>query len=692
MDIILKTGLISYSIAFISFLMLLSLLLLSWKSRVYRTLLIVACSASLIWAGWVTASPAFPIGSPAILSLLELSRNFSWLYFLYVVLQSHDESNNEERHKPFVNKHEKLVFFSIFLGLAAFLVSSQQAFTPIAAAKVKSITLTVWVILSISGLVLVEQVYRHAKPEGRWAIKHLCLGLGGIFAYDIYYYSDALLFNVINANLWVARGAVNAIAVPLIAISIKRNPKWNTGMHVSKQMLFRSATIMGTGIYLLSMSAVGYVLKYYGGDWGTALQVIFLFGAITLLLVGLFSGKIRAKVQVFLSKHFYNFKYDYREEWLSFTKILSDEKYQLPDNCSNAISTLLSSPGALMWVKRDQSHFDLISHWNMPAPESAPSKHFQLLENYFDDSHWIIDLDEYNESPSTYENIDIPRYFIDIQDAWLLIPIELNNELIGVMLVTHSHSQTALNWEDRDLIKMATFQIAVNLSQYETNRALTQARQFEAFNRLSVYIVHDLKNILGQLSLLISNAEKHKHNPAFIDDMISTVENSVLRMNSLMKQLRSGANDNASETIELNTLLLGLLPNHLKLLPLPTFTASDELFIAANPEKFATVVGHIIQNAQEATENNGFVTIETTKSDNSARIIIKDNGSGMDANFIENKLFSPFDSTKGLTGMGIGMFESREYLRKIGGNIQVTSLPTVGTTFTFTVPLVDRPI
>ncbi|PCI22307.1 MAG: PEP-CTERM system histidine kinase PrsK [Piscirickettsiaceae bacterium] len=687
MDIILTTSLTSYAIAFLGFLSLLIMLALSWKGRIYRSLLMAACFASMLWAGYIAVAMLMPNPSRITGNFLELIRDFSWLYFLYVVLQSHDE---KEQTNVSINNNEKLFFIVLFIALLAFLKSGNDPVTTLSEQQFQSITITLWVILSIIGLVLVEQVYRHAKPEGRWAIKHLCLGLGGCFAYDIFYYSDALLFNAINPNLWAARGAINIIAIPLIAISIKRNPKWNTGIHVSKQMLFHSVTIIGTGVYLLAMSGVGYVLKYYGGDWGATLQAVFFFGAISLLVLVLFSGKIRAKVQVFLSKHFYNLKYDYREEWLSFTKHLSDERYPLPDNCTNAISSLLNSPSGLMWIKRDQAHFDIISHWNMPSPESVSSQHFQPLSDYFAEHHWIIDLDEYRNSPSTYENIDVPEYFLNIPSAWLLIPIEFNNDLIGIMLIAHSHSQKELNWEDRDLIKMASFQVAVNLSQYETNRALTQARQFEAFNRLSVYIVHDLKNILGQLSLLISNAEKHKHKPEFIDDVISTVENSVTRMTSLMKQLRTGENDTSLETFELTPLLHNVVSSHSKRKPLPTLQCKEDLSISANATKFATVLGHIVQNAQEATDDDGFVEISTAKIQNSARIIIKDNGTGMDANFIENKLFSAFASTKGLTGMGIGMFESREYIRKIGGNIQVTSTPGNGTTFTFTMPLADE--
>jgi len=690
MNIILTASLTSHAITLVGFLALLLMLALSWKARIYRTLLLTACFASIIWAGKIVSSILLQDTNLALNSYFELFKSASWLYFLYVVLQSHDETNSDGTDKPKVTNNEKLFFIAILVAIFAFLKSENSLLTTLNEDQFNSIALTIWILLSICGLVLIEQVYRHARPEGRWAIKHLCLGLGGCFVYDIFYFSDALLFNAINPHLWTARGAVNAIAIPLIAISIKRNPKWNTGIHVSKQMLFHSVTIVGAGVYLLAMSGVGYALKYFGGDWGTTLQVVFLFGAISLLILVLFSGIMRAQIQVFLSKHFYNLKYDYREEWLSFTKTLSDERYPLPDNCTNAISTMLNSPGGLMWVKRDQNHFDVISHWNMPAPDSVPSEQFQGVKKYFENNHWIIDLDEYKNNPAAYEEIDIPKYFLSIPDGWLLIPIEFNNELIAIMLIAHSHGQPSLNWEDRDLIKMAAFQVAVNLSQYETNRALTQARQFEAFNRLSVYIVHDLKNILGQLSLLISNAEKHKHKPAFVDDVISTVENSVDRMTALMKQLRTGVNDESLETFQLNPLLQGVVSSHAKLKPMPTLTCENDLKVSANPMKFSTVIGHFVQNAQEATNDDGFVEIHTVKLKNSARITIKDNGIGMDTNFIENKLFNAFDSTKGLTGMGIGMFESREYIRKIGGNIQVSSSLGKGTTFTFTMPLSDN--
>ncbi|HIE53640.1 MAG TPA: PEP-CTERM system histidine kinase PrsK, partial [Chromatiaceae bacterium] len=214
-----------------------------------------------------------------------------------------------------------------------------------------------------------------------------------------------------------------------------------------------------------------------------------------------------------------------------------------------------------------------------------------------------------------------------------------------------------------------------------------QARQFEAFNRLSAYIVHDLKNILAQQSLVISNAEKHKHNPAFVDDVIATVANSVQRMTRLMEQMRSGLRGGKVRPLKLARLLTEVIERRSSNQPVPRLEAEDEkIGVEADAEQLATVFGHLIQNAQEATKNDGHIEVRLFRQGEQAIIEIQDDGVGMDATFINERLFKPFDSTKGLTGMGIGVFESREYIRSLGGDIQVQSEPGEGSLFRIWLP------
>jgi putative PEP-CTERM system histidine kinase len=217
-----------------------------------------------------------------------------------------------------------------------------------------------------------------------------------------------------------------------------------------------------------------------------------------------------------------------------------------------------------------------------------------------------------------------------------------------------------------------------------------ESRQFEAFNRLSAYVIHDLKNILAQLSLMVSNAQKHKHNPEFIDDMVITVSNTVERMSKLMVQLRSGAGQTEQQEFDLSELLETVVSEGRHRDPAPSLTLDGTSFtMTCDRDRLQTVFGHLVQNAQEACDKNGVVSVCMTREHGAAIVEVTDNGAGMDEEFIRHRLFKPFDSTKGLTGMGIGAFESRDFIRSLGGNIHVQSTPGVGSVFRVYIPYMD---
>lgn len=161
------------------------------------------------------------------------------------------------------------------------------------------------IIMSVVSLLLIEQIYRNSDRVRRWAVKHLCLGAGLIHAYDFYLFADAALFKQLDNNLWDARGAINAIAIPLIALSIARMPSWTLKLQISRRLVFHTATLSGAGIYLITMAAAGYFIKFYGGNWGSVIQTVFIIGAALLLFTLLFSDKIRSNIRVQLNKHFF---------------------------------------------------------------------------------------------------------------------------------------------------------------------------------------------------------------------------------------------------------------------------------------------------------------------------------------------------------------------------------------------------
>ena len=662
----------------------------SWRGRQFGMLVILATACTAAWAA-VSAASALATTQlpPMTVQAFELAKDSAWCLFLFKTVNHHDDDSAALDSTRLTTSSWKALFLGGF-ALAVFLLFLVPLIIPYSTLPLsisRDSSLLVWVSIAIAGMLLVEQIFRYSEQADRWAIKYLCLGIAGMFAYDFFLYSEALLFKQVNPNLWTARGFVNSLAVPLIAISIARNPKWELGIHVSRDVVFHSVTVVGAGVYLLTMAAAGYFIRYYGGTWGGTLQIAFFVGSGVLLVILLFSGNIRAQTRVLLSKHFFSYRYDYREEWLKFTRTLATSENTVPERIIRAIASLVSSEGGILWARQDQGAYTVLSNWNMPEPGPTNGNELEPMIRFVKANSWIIDIEEFRQDPTLYSGLTLPRSFTEMEGAWLIIPLDFNAELFGFALIRHSEIHKSLNWEDRDLLKTAGLQAASHLAQYQTDQTLLQTRQFDAFNRLSAYIVHDLKNILAQQSLIVANAEKHKNKPAFVDDVILTIENSVARMTGLMEQMRSGLRGSQPTDIDLVPLLSQVVSNHSAQLPVPKLEVCAQVTsVFADYEQLSTVFSHIIQNAQEATENTKQVTVRLFEHSKQVVVEVEDQGCGMDTEFIHKRLFKPFDSTKGLTGMGIGAFESREFIRSLGGDIGVESTPGKGSLFCISIP------
>lgn len=673
-------GTISYATAAVAFLFLSLLLLTSWRGRLQGAMLTAACLISALWAAVVTYQVSQGRGSSLPGDLLEVLRDAAWLAFLVILLGFSRQAAALSSRRLGL-KAAGVILLCILLIAAAvypyvFSVAVNQPPNFL-------IGIAARVVLAVMGMVLVEQLFRNTRSDQRWGIKHVCLGLGGMFAYDFYLYSDAMLFKRIDGAIWEARGIINALIVPLIAVSAARNPKWSLEIFVSRRILFHSAALFGAGVYLLVMAAVGYYLRFFGGNWGTVLQVTFLFGAGLLLIMLLFSGTLRARLRVFLSKHFFSYKYDYREEWLRFTRTLSEGEpgVRFYERSIQAIAELVESPGGALWLVQESGAFERAAHWNMPAANGIEQAGGPLCR-FLEGRQWVVNLEEYAAQPDLYASLVLPGWLRSIPKAWLVVPLVLHDRLIGFVVLAQSRGQVHFNWEVSDLLKTAGRQAASYLAQVEAAKALLVARQFESFNRMSAFVVHDLKNLVSQLSLLLANAERHQDNPVFRQDMLGTVEHSVEKMKHLLLQLRAGGQSNEKPVpLPLDELLRRVIMAKSGAKHTPVLEISSAgLYVLAHRERLERVIGHLIQNAIEATSSEGRVCVRLNAEDDCAIIEISDTGCGMSEQFIRDNLFKPFVSTKA-TGMGIGTYESREYIHQLGGRIEVTSCEAIGTIF-----------
>lgn len=654
------------------------LLALSWRGQRNGALLVLVTAVSALWGAFLAYSEWQRNLAINWLLLGEVLRYGAWLVFLCALFGAWPMSG--------LLRGMRVAAQALWIVLALYCLLPATNWLPFTI----SVPLIGELVLALTGVVLLEQLYRNVDPEQRWAIKFLVIALGAMFTYDIFLYSYAVLYQQINASAWAARGFVNALLVPLLIVAAARNREWSLDVGVSRGAAFYSTSLLVIAMYIIATAIGGYYVRLYGGDWGRVGEITLIFLALLGVAVFASSGQARGRLRVFLHKNFYSFRHDYREEWLRLTQTLSasDDDTELPLRAVRAVAQIMDSPAGALWIRDEADAFAPETGWNMPVPSGLKLPAALPAFEFMRTRRWIYDFDD--PPPNGDERLRAPAGLAALPRAWLLVPLVLDDKLIGFVVLAHARARREIDWEDIDLLRTAGSQVAGTLAQAANARRLAEARQFEGFNRLTAFLMHDLKNIAAQQSLLLQNAARHKHNPAFVDDMLATVENAVQRIGRLLEQLRGGAGPTATGRARLAAVIERALDECRAQSPRPAFAPpTEELWVRADAEQLATVLGHLIRNAQDAAMAQGHVSLRLRRAGGLASIEIEDDGAGMDEDFIRNRLFQPFFTTKASKGMGIGAYQAREYVRSLGGALAVRSTPGRGSVFTIELPLAE---
>jgi putative PEP-CTERM system histidine kinase len=680
-------GAISYSISAFTFLIFLAILLTDKHKGTTKKVLLIAASVNCIWS-FMLAYESLLFVEAIQISIIEYFKNVTWLILLVQLLSI---AYSDHFNKKTIRKIQYGILIIIFVLILPIL--SEYILGEITLLQDVQYLTALSLFMTIIGIVFVEHVYRNTRPEQKWAIKYLCLALLGMYIYDFYMYADALLYQRIDPVLWQARGFVYALTVPLLGVSISRDPLWSPEIFISRRVVFHTTTLLASGIYLMIMGIAGYYVRDFGGNWGRVAQAIFLFITILTLVVFISSRRIRARLNVLVNKHFYPYKYDYREEWLRFIQTISasSEEKELYHNTIKSVAQIIESPGGMLWLREDNGFFVCVDTWEMEhVNDREPTE--TSLPKFMEEYEFVISVDEFYEQPEVYNRLgylELPAWVKKVQ-PWLIVPLIYHGLLIGFIVLDHATARKkSFNWEDSDLLKTSARQVAAFLEQMNAAKALAEAKQFERFNKVSTYIVHDIKNLIAQLSLISSNAEKHKDNPLFMEDVFKTINNSVGKMNKMMEVLSGKAPSSKPGKVNIISVLEELVHNRQIAggKPVPILGCeSSTYYVKADKNQLIAILGHLVQNAQDATDDNGKITISQKRSAEGVVIEIEDTGSGMTEDFIKNNLFKAFKTTKGTKGMGIGVYEAREIILAIGGHIEVSSKVNVGTCFRLTIP------
>jgi putative PEP-CTERM system histidine kinase len=636
-------------------------------------------TAASAWLGGVMAGTMLAANA-------ETARNLIWVAMLFV-LSSAGEKGTRQRGVALVYGAVGLV-----LGAQA-LVDSLAPLAPAADQLALEATAVVLRTITAAGaLVLVHNLYGQSAAASRGPMRLPMLGLALLWVLDLNLYTLQALDLSLGSTLGDLRGVVVALAAPCFALTRADSAAWRPKL--SRAATFQSLSLLAICSYFAVMALLAAVLRTGTFDWLRGLATLALASMTVALAVLLPSRRARSWTRVKIAKHFFEHRYDYRAEWLRFAATLgaSGSNEPLSARIVRAFADILEAPAGLLLVPDDTGNFTIAGSWRWEerlSDDAVAGQDLQALWPLLGDGR-VLELDaQRNRWGSAAElAAPIPEWLLEEPSLWVGIPLVHGERAVGLVLLAAPELRRPLDWEDFDLLRTAGRQAAASLSEAAGQQRLSEARRFDEFNRRFAFILHDVKNLVSQLTLIARNAERHADNPEWRADMVATLRSSVDKMNDLLARLAPAAAPQGRPPlapVELRPLLAGCIAAHrathdVRLL------GDGGVDVIADPLGLEQAIGHLLANAVEASPAGEPVTVRVGHSGGEARVEISDTGPGMEADFIANRLFAPFASTKP-NGFGIGAFEARSLVHAMGGRLTVESRPAAGTRFTITLRL-----
>jgi putative PEP-CTERM system histidine kinase len=639
--------------------------------------IIGCCSASVVWAVATAFGRLFPT---SLLMFLDGIRLSAWLLFAVSVMTAGaaEEPGAGMRRRYFIGA---VAFCAAALANDARIL----AYVPETAAAAPMMQLLGRVGFGVFGLLTIENLWRNTPPSRRWHVWPICLALGGLFAYELFLFSDAFITRGrVDPGLALGCPIVATFMAPLLALAMARNPQWRIDIHVSRQVVLHTATLLASGCFLLAVAVVAMLLRGFGGDWGVVLQLAMLFGSVVVLVTVLSSGSVRQRLKFHISRNFFTHRYDYRVEWLKFIELVSDPQQaeELPVRIIRALAEFVDSSAGTLWSLRRGTGYFPTAAWKLAPLHGATLPVDDPFILGFQDGDWI------QERTADSGGEHWPP---GSGAGWLAVPLSHRREIVGFVVLNRAMHAVTLDWEAFELLRAAGRQAASYLAEERSTRELHDSELLTEYSKRFAFVVHDIKNLASQLGLIVSNARRYIDDPEFRRDMLKTIEDAVGRMNHLLGQLKADGVLQPPSTVDPDVVIAALaaeFPDGSVRVEPPNDDRSVRVAIAH--DRLRSALAHLTQNAIDASRPGDCITISRHRRSGRCIIDVADRGPGMGATFIRDELFQPFRSTKS-GGYGIGAFQTRELIRMAGGDLEVLSKPGEGTTMRVILPLVLEP-
>lgn len=620
----------------------------------------------------------------------EAVRNLAWFLAIGRLFASDGRHNGLAPVRPvlFVLAGVELLHLGIAFALLGIKPGS------VAAVVAFNLTVLFRLLVTVGALVLVHNLFAGALRQSRLGLRWPVMGLAALWACDLNLYTIAYLGGRWPFELTVSRGLAVVLLAGTLAIGGAKGSE-ALRFRPSRAVTFQTFSLLVIGAYLIAMVAVAQWLSYVGGDFARLVELAFLTIASALAILLLPSRRLRSWLKVTLTKHFFQHRYDYREEWLRFTRTIGgkggsdgDDALPLGERVVQAVADIAESPAGLLLAPDDNGDLTLAARWQWGAAEVPAVAIARDALPFFEQNGFIIDLDEVRAGSAAHgEGGVVPEWLRAESRAWALVPLIHYERLVGMVVLARPVAPRKFDWEDFDLLRVVGQQLASYLAEHAVQEALAESSRFEDFHRRIAFVMHDIKNLASQLSLLARNAERHADNPAFRDDMLLTLRSSAEKLNALLARLSrygAGAVDQLAQ-IDGEEVARAVV-EQFKARGTVILAECQPCVVVANREALEQVLVHLVQNALDASAADTPVFLTLTSDGLGARFDVVDSGSGMTPDFVRNKLFKPFVSSKP-GGFGIGAFEARELVRAMRGRLEVESREGLGSRFTVRLPV-----
>ncbi|RDC59812.1 hypothetical protein HME9302_01007 [Alteripontixanthobacter maritimus] len=657
-----------------------------WRLPARRAKQRVPVTAALLaTALWCLVSASWGSGAPLV-NIAETMRNLAWLHVIYRQFQYDGRAERLTPVKPLVFALALVEGMQPLLVVLTAGLSGGQSLTMLA----EQVSALLRMLFAVGTLMLLHNVYsvaaRSQATAMRWAIAALAL----LLAFDLNYYTAGYLGDGFSPQLASLRGLIVVFVAAAILMTASARSA-DLRLRPSRAVAFQTLSLAVIGLYFGAMVVGARSLSLLGGDLGRLAQVGFVVVAAVFALVALPSDKLRGWLRVNVVKHLFKHRYDYRAEWLRFTQTIGRADRgdaSFGERVVQAMADITDSPSGLLLLPSDDGALELGARFNWPTldvpPRALPARIVSLFERH----EFILDMDEARSGTDYHGELPaMPDWLIGEQRAWAIVPLLHFDQLTGVVILARPKHVRRLDWEDFDLLRIAGRQLASYMAEQASQRALLEANQFDDFNRRIAFVMHDIKNLASQMSLLAGNAEKHADNPAFHADMLVTLRNSSDKLETLLARLgRYGkSSQSQAQDVDLSELARKVAAHYVGTHPVQ-LSRDEQCIVAGDPEALEQALIHIVGNSVDASLVNMPVILDVSSDALEGRIEVSDSGCGMSAEFIREGLFKPFVSTKE-GGFGIGAYEARELILAMGGRLDVDAREGLGSRFVIRLPI-----